>query len=471
MLSIFFFTFIAPLDNANSGKALFDNFSETYIDGNKWEQREYVIEVAGGKLVSKLGNRSPGMGAERYPGLFRNFLRFRNSNSINSIQCDITIIETKLDSALNARSFARIAGQFYNINDSGGQTGDIAFEIMIGDRGNNGIEAFWEASQIISDNGTDWTEVANGTLIGPGVLQYGMPYTVKLAYDGNQKFTFSVAQISDSYSGPKRKRAAVNDGKQLATCIDAIHGSNNGFVHAEFDNVQINEGSELYDDFSSSPIQMTKWIDTEFIRDITNGYLRSGIIGYGSTASNSTAMAEGSARYFEAKAFIDGSSQFSPGAFGIARIQGYYYNDSRGPGSGQAYNRYEGDVFVQLQLRYNSDNSLSANAYVDRCNDSDEISYSNIFTHNFSVPILPNKYYVLAISFIGKKLILSCNGETAEYVITTPMYPAYGEHRLLRSRARLESGETGFLKVRFGDIYIGNGVKPSSGVNLLLLQE
>ena len=114
---------------------LYDDFSTGYIDGNKWRQREYVLEIVNAELVFKLGNRSPGMGAEVAPGFFRNNLPIKNPEVINSIECDITVMEAQLDSAIGSKSFIRIGGYFYNKNDTGDATGDIFAQIMIGDQG------------------------------------------------------------------------------------------------------------------------------------------------------------------------------------------------------------------------------------------------------------------------------------------------------------------------------------------------
>ena len=94
--------------NLFAGKTLYDDFSTGYLDGKKWIQREYVREIVNGKFVSKLGNRSPGMGAEVYPVLFRNNLGFVNPGSIYSIECEVILVEAKLDGDQSARSFARI---------------------------------------------------------------------------------------------------------------------------------------------------------------------------------------------------------------------------------------------------------------------------------------------------------------------------------------------------------------------------
>jgi hypothetical protein len=457
--------------DAVAGKILLDDFSSAYIDGSKWRQRTYVKEIVDGQYVSKLGNRSPGMGAEISPGKFRNNLGFASPDTINSIECEITIVEAKLDSAPDSKSFARIAGYFYNKNETGGATGDIFAVIKIGDRGNGKLEAYWQVKELLTDDTESKSVIGSGTILDLDNPKVNPPYKVKISYDGDRTFSFFVNEFSDSYSGPIKRRVAVTTRKRISTCINATNGSNNGFVFAKFDNVYINNQTTIYDDFSSDLIDPTKWEEDEWVRESSSGYLRANIIGNGSTRAANTVLTEKDAPYFEAKVRIDSSSQLSPGAWGIGRIQGYFYNDSRGPGSGQNHNKYEGDVFVQVRLRYNSDGTLSANAYVDRTNDENESSYTNLFSHDFSGPIVLDTDYILSIRFKGKKLIFSCSGETAEYEITTPIYTAYGEHRLLRSRVHLDPGETGYMKVWFDDVYIEKKGKFVPSAPLLLLDD
>ena len=138
-----------------------------------------------------------------------------------------------------------------------------------------------------------------------------------------------------------------------------------------------------------------------------------------------------------------------------SRIQGYYYNDRRGPGSGQDHNLYEGDVLAQVRLRYDGDGLLNAEAFVHRSDDANESSFTNLFSHTFAVPINFDIFYALSIRFEGDKLIFGCAGETVEYDITTPIYPAYGIHRHLRSVIFLDDpGEAGYINISFDDVNV-----------------
>ncbi len=451
--------FLFSVSNLSAEIKLYDDYSTGYLDGNKWKQREYVREIINGQFVSKLGNRSPGMGAEIAPGIFRNNLPFTNPETIDSIECEITIVETILDNALDSKSYARIGGYFYNKNATGGATGDIYAQLMIGDQGNGKIEAFWEVQETLTDDTSTWSIIGSGTISGFDTSTIAPPYKVKLSYDGNNTFNFAINDIyTDNYIGPIKNRNAVTFLKDLSTAIDATNGSNTGLVVAEFDNVYINDENSIYDDFSSLLIDLTKWKYNEWIREASNGYLRANIIGNESTRTANTYLTEKDVSYLEAKVRIESGSQLSTGANGIGRIQGYYYNDSRGPGSGQDYNRYEGDVFVQVRLIYKSDGTLSADAYVHLSDDENESSFTELFAHNFSVPIYLDTFYSLSIRFEGGKFVFSCDGENTEYNITTSIYPAYGEHRLLRSRVNLDSGETGYIKVCFDDVYIEESI-------------
>jgi hypothetical protein len=420
------------------------------------------------------------MGAEVIPGIFRNHLPLaepagsQTLDDIKSIECEVTVVEAQLDSAPGSRSHALIFGFFYNKNTEGGATGDIMALVRIGERGNGGLEASWVVVELLSDDGQQERVLDGGlgTLVGPGTLQYDTPYKLKLSYDGNETFRFSIFVNSTEYvanfTGPQKERPAVTALKSISTGIDAVNGSNNGYVSAKFDNVFIND-TTAYDDFESNLIDTAKWNWNEWVREPSDGYLRAGIIGYESTRTVNTYLTEKDAPYLEAKVSIDSGSQLSPGAYGVGRIQGYYYNDSRGPGSGQSYNQYEGDVFVQVRLRYNSEGTLSANAYVDRSDDANQGSFTNLFSHDFPIAIALDTYYTLSIRFEGNKLTFGCNSETAEYNITTPTYPAYGEHRLLRSRAYLGSGQIGYIETHFDDVYIEKKVRFNASIPIMLL--
>jgi hypothetical protein len=441
---------IASVCWASSGKILFDDFSSGYLHKAKWWPREYVLELLDGEAVFKLGN-SNGMGAEIRPGLFNIPLTFFDPNAVDAIECAVTIVETVIDFP-EAYSAARIGGYFYNENSAGGRTGDIFAHIMIADRGNGGLEAQWSAHRVIDENGI--LEFIEGeTLVTP--IQYNVPVIVKISYDGQRTITFSVNDQTDVFQGPERKRPPVTLDKGLAATISTPNSQEQGFVSAKFDNVRINKETFLYDDFSSSSIDLSRWREVEFVREASNDYLRANVRGFGRNSQCNTALSQADAPYIEAKVRIDGGSQLSPGAWGTARIQGYYYNESRGPGSGQDYNAYEGNVFAQMALQYFSDGTLRAYASVARSNDAIESSFTGLFEHQFSTQILLDTDYILSIMFEDNRLTFSFGGENKTYHIQSRIYPAYREHRHLRSRVILTSGQSGYIRTAFDEVYVG----------------
>ena len=246
-------------------KNLYDDFSGTYIDYQKWNEGERVREVVAGKLVSKVGNHPADNRA-------RNNTAFQDPSTINAVQCDITVVATNLDSGTDPMSFARVSGRFYNTLNSGTERGDIWVGLYIGDRG-SGLEAWWEVHESLDDEGNGWEDKGSGTLVVPG-LAYGNSYTAKIEYDGANGFTFSVVGVSDSFTGPARQGAEFTAYKALETGAYSDGGSGTGYTSALFDNVYTNNQGTAYDTFDAAPLDQTKWQHLEFVMEIEDGKLR-----------------------------------------------------------------------------------------------------------------------------------------------------------------------------------------------------
>jgi hypothetical protein len=459
---VIFLALFAGGGNAVAGKLLWDTFSSEHMDGSKWWPREYVRQVVDEQYVSKLGNSS-GMGAEVLPGIFRVSLPLVEKDEIKTIQVDITLVEVVRDQqAVDAKSFAMVGGYFYNVNGIQSLAGDVFAQINIGDQG-NGLEAFWEVSKRLSEDSSQWELLGNGTIPLDTPLQIGTPANVKLSYDGDKAIKFLVNGKTAAFVGAEERKGSPEESfKALEIGIDATDGSNSGFISAKFDNVYINDSQTPHDDFSDTTIDLSKWKYSEWVREISDGRLQSVLKRSNSNGQVNTYLSPEDAPYIEAKVRIDSDTQLSGEASCIARLQGYFYNDSRGPGSGIEYNKNEGDIFAQIKLTYRIDGTLNATATVERSEKADQSDFSYLFYENFKTPISLDRDYILSINFEDQKLIFSCDGETTIYEITHPIYPPYGEHRLLRSRLYLDSGETGYLKTQFDDVYIGY---PSGDIN------
>ncbi len=439
-------------------KSLYDDFSGTHIDSGKWEYREYVREVdpVAGKLVSKIGNPS-------VSGYFYSGTAFQNPESVSAIECEITVVATKLDAGNRADSTARIEGHFYNTEFFGGATGEIGAAVGIGDNG-NGLEAYWWVIQYLNDNLTDWDTIGSGTLIPPGRLTHGIPYTVKIEYDGANRFQFAVDGETRSFVGPSRTRAAVKPQKFLVTGTgtSSASASGTGYVSALFDNVYINNEAIPYDTFDSAPLDQTKWQGLEVVRELSGGKLCMNVLGKDTKNFIGTTLKDNPA-YLEAKVTVKSSSWMRPGASGTAGIIGRYYNDSRGPDSGEKYNGHEGNVSARNRIGIDPNNNFKAGAEIYRYNDANQSTWTRLFSQDFSTPISFDTPYTLSIEFTGSEFIFKCNNETTSYQVTTDTYEPYNKDRSLESKVYADPGESGYIKADFDDVCTSGAGDASGG--------
>jgi len=465
-----FLIFCFTIGDVIAGKKILDDFSGTYIDPEKWQYREFVREVAAGKLVLKLGN-------ERGINYTRNAASFKNPGGVNKIAGTITVVDVKTDTGNNPVSFARIGGVFYNVQNAGGATGDIWAAIKIGDRG-SGLSAFWEIWKSLNDDFSAEALVASGTLIPPGALQTGTAYQFELEYTNAHDIIFRVAGQSATFPDAGRQRPPVTQQKNLGTGIDADGGSGMGYVSALFDDVFINDQAQAYDRFNSSLINTAKWIQQEYVREISNGKLRmNGRIcnpaGNSQTqrVSVNSSLVQFDPRYIEAKISIRSGTQIPAGRNGFARFGRYYYNDSRGPGSGRGYNGHEDDVWVSIRLINHGGGQTEACASAWRSDDPNETYGTDLLWECFPTAISYNTEYTLSIEFTGSKFIFRCNDlAPITYQVQTPMYEPYEDWTGFTSRVYADPGQCGYIKATFDDVYIyAPGISP--GVNILLFEE
>ena len=444
---IIMFLFIS-LPGAWAGRVLYDDFSGEIIDNSKWIGSEAVLKVDPfrKKLISKISN-TPENGTQAVS------VNFQEPESIDSIECELTVIKADLDTGYGASSIAGIEGYFYNTQSSGtSSTGDITAAIYIGNRG-NGLEAFWTVREF-TEGGIE--ERGSGTLIGPGILELSKGYSVvKIFYDGENSFEFTVDDVTNSFTGPQRQREAIEPYKYLITGVSSSGGSGKGYMSALFDKVYINDSSTVYDTFDAMTLDQTKWQNLEDVLEISDGKLCMDSQVNGSTSALQNRLRE-KPDYLEVKINIKDSSWVSEGAMGRARIVGWYYNESHGPGSGYYYDGYLGNVLARNWIVFDYNDKLKAIASVTRFNSSDTTSYTPLFHKEFNTPIEFNTDYILSIEFTGSSLIFKCNGESARYQISGDVYEPYDKSRWLESRVDADSGKSGYIMARFDDVYTGD---------------
>ena len=452
------FSIFTVWTQAFAAKSLLDDFSGANIDSQKWEYGELVREVVGGELVSKIGN-------DTFTEQARNSTAFQNPSSINIIQCDITVVATtKLDTGTDPSSFARIDGRFYNTLNSGTEKGDIWAGVFIGDRG-SGLEAWWEIWEATDDEGNNWIDGGHDTF-PTGALSYGTAYTVKIEYDGDRGFIFTVQVGSTTYnvltSGPDRLGAEFLAYKGLTTGAYSDGGTGTGYASSLFDDVFTNNSA--YDNFSAGTLVLAKWKHLEEVREISGGKLRLNVQADGERRDATLLPIDPTTAYLEAKVAVESGSLVD--SEGRARIAGWYYNDSRGPGSGNDYDGYVGNVWAYNRIELDDNSDLKAICGVFKSDDPDPWQPGqSLFYQEFQTPIASDIEYTLSIEFTGSSLIFKCsdgNVEEYQYDIATPTYPPFeGQYRELKSRVYAATGESGYMKATFDDVYTGCTVQPT----------
>jgi hypothetical protein len=435
---------VSPGANVVTAKTLYDDFSATYLDSGKWIQGQLVREVSEGMLVLEVHNSVN-------EGVVRETVPFADPSSIHTIECDIVLNTAALDSGTDSESFARIDGRFYNAQNSGTERGDIWAGLYLGDRG-NGIEAWWTVNEAMDNDGNIWEEKDSAPLNIPG-LSYGQSYTLKIDYHDENEFTFTVAGVSTPFTGPVKQAAEYTKYKALEALVYTNAGSGDGYISARFDNVLTN--GTAYDNFSAGPLDHSKWQRLESVRKIENGKLRLTSHSAGDRGNTYLNFSEISP-YTEATVKIDSTSTIASGDRGIARIDGYFYNDTYGPGN---YNGYEGNVWVAIYMNYYGDGTLNAACYAEKILDAANTQFEELFYRQFNLPIDLDKTYRLSIRFTGKKLLFTCKDMVSgredifSYEITKQAYEPFDKNLSLLSRV---FGDTtgGYMVVDFDDVYV-----------------
>ena len=452
-IAIFLFTFVVGTAAANA-KSLYDDFSGNYLDSTKWSNKEFVREVLDGKLILKSATSSDSS---------RNLSTFRTVELINAIQAEVTVVNGQLEEATSAYAEARLDGHFYNTLSSGDDmTGDVFAAVRIVKDG-NGLKADYIIVESLDGNFDTWKLWDEGT-ISTG-LSYNQQYTLKVEYDNVlNKFVFtadSSSVVVESASLPAYSRDPVLQSLNLTTGInDAEPGVN--FIHALFDNVYINNEVTVYDDFTTAPLDQTKWKNPEFVREIDNDKLRLSSHSTGDIQNVGLSFAE-IHPYTEAIITIKSNSQLEPGEKGIARIDGFFYNDTYGPGS---YNGREGNVWIGVSLDYDADNGLRASCSGSKMLNAEATLDEQLFFKQFHVPIIFDRAYKLSIHFDGSIFRFACQDTVTGredihmYTVTTDVYEPYDKYTRLLSRVWGYSAG-GYMATEFDNVYVDVAEPPS----------
>ncbi|MEO0228268.1 MAG: hypothetical protein ABIL70_09500 [candidate division WOR-3 bacterium] len=219
----------ATFDNVYKNGVLYDDFASPVIDPAKWTNYEFVREVSGGKLRSKVRSSTASTSN------ISNRLEFLNPSSINSIKAKVTPVSRENSSGIESVS-SYIGGIFYNDGTpGGGYIGDVLASVGIGRSGVTPI-AGWTLFKFTDTTGTEIMEFANGTFTVP--VTPGNEYDLFIKWDGG-KFIFKVNNEVAEYTPTTTINPPNNPRRELATIIRNPEGKE-GSIEVLFDDVEVN---------------------------------------------------------------------------------------------------------------------------------------------------------------------------------------------------------------------------------------
>jgi len=437
---------------------LYDDFSGEKIDLNKWRYGEFVREIRefnGGDYKLYLQTITPNPSVMKtFPYNVRNNIGFTNPNSINSIQAQVTIIESNISGT--GRTYTYLGGRFYNDGTSGGgYAGDIWAEVSIR-RASDGLSARYYIAKYITPDGTTMQDLKWGTF--STLITVGTPYILYIDYNPSiNQFTFKVESETITVMPselPPRAGPPNMPWKGLHTVSRAYNPTDTASLSATFDDVYVN--SFLYDDFSSEVIDSSKWVNYEFVREIMDGKLRSGIRSSSAssyTISNRLEFIDPSLiDTISAKAtLLDRQNEHDIDSVS-AYIGGIYYNDGT-PGGG-----YMGDVLASVGIGGSGINPTAGwrlSKFTDYTGQNTETVASSLF----STPINLGDTYDLFIQWDGSKFTFKLNDEVDYYSPITSINTPNNPRRELTTIIRNPGGKEGMIEALFDDVYIGITLK------------
>jgi hypothetical protein len=436
---LFFFTFSYSF-------AAYDRFDNEIIDTARWIWGERVREVSEGKLRLVIG----GSGQD-------SLVSVSPAEKVTSFLGAKVLVESGSRFYDGGSGRARLAGFYYNDSrgpgsgqDYNGYEGNIWAQVALhlGDDGKLSSGAKVLRSEDANDN--VWTTLFVQEFTT--AINFDIEYVLSIEFT-NSQFIFKCNNEILTYDVTTQMYPAFNGYHNLVS--KAKFGSvGTGCFKARFDDVYVNNKTIPYDSFEEDSIDLSKWGSVEEIREITNGKLRLGIKGFNQQTSNYLYPTAEITTFFGAKVLIESDSYVSDDAFGFARLAGYFYNDSRGPGSGEVYNGYEGNVWAQVQLYIDGNNHIAALAKVVRTDDENDTVWTTLFSQEFTTEIKFDTEYKLSIQFANSKFTFKCNSESLNYQVATPIYDPYNPYHSLTARLILDPGEDGYIMTSFDDVYI-----------------
>ena len=443
----------------------FDDFSGNRLDSSKWYGRFWneeglimVREVTGGKLVTKIGGRTDDNGiADNTTGLIP-------SEEVTSFSAKVSFVEGAYDPTVDDNDmyglFAELSGFFYKATD-----GDVSASIGIRYQENNQGTSLEIAATVYTQSGSQIDAPQFTTTITPG-----QEYTLTIAYDkSTNTFTFSVndgsqTESHDVATGPARSGPADGPGLYLGPSIIAAGNIiGGGYVHATFDDVMIN--GSLYDDFTNAPLDGSKWIDHEIVREIRDNRLQMNVQNtFGEPSAENTIyiQPQHKTNYLQADVNVSGDSVYNGDAYGMAAVYGSFYNTKH---DGTGYQDDDGEIYAGTTLSQDANGQFQPQAWVGRCNDKACDSWTTLYWKIFSsCQVQPGTPITFSVEKreADSTFIFHCNQDKLSYQLTAhPLYAPNYNARKLKTSVKSNGNGTGYIKATFDNVFVKKSIKKS----------
>jgi hypothetical protein len=450
-----------------AGAQVADDFGTPTIDLTKWQDADVDVfrRVTGGVLelaITRIGSsRSSSLG-------------IADPASVRSVEYDLTVQEATFTGA-NGRGRPRFVGQFYNDGSFGpGLTGDISvqFQLRADQFAPPGLlRVIASVDQCTNaDCSTSVSLLFNSAVFAP--VAPGAPHRLKVEWDGNQRFTFTLDGLSLDFvtgvpvAGPPSdpfKGLQVNAGTFPTT------PGQGGSARALFDNVVVvrQDGSSFTEDFASPALDPARWNNPhEFVKRNAGGVFESAIARMGSSGNNSLGLLNPTAgNQLEADVRVI-ALRNAGGAVPQARLFGGFYNDGS-PGGGQI-----GDIQAGVLIGNPPGTStLSAQFFVIRCTNLDCSTFEFVIVDRTTLgAVTLGTTHRLLLAFDGTTFTFGLDARRATFTpgqAAPNARAAVAPFRLIGTRIGNPVGELvdqptegGFIHATF-DNFVASAVAPA----------
>ena len=221
--------------------------------------------------------------------------------------------------------------------------------------------------------------------------------------------------------------------------------------------------SAYYDTFDNAPMNQEKWRWLEAIRSVSDGKLHINVRSCDDESAIWISATAHGTSFVKADISVDSDSYVPGNAYAHKRLGRFFYNDSRGPGSGQDYNGAEGEVRAEIYIILGEGGPLAIEAEIWRSDQPILGQHNTFYSQEFNMLAVFDTVYSLSVEFTGETFVFKCNEETLTYTVLGPIYASNSDnHQAIDSRVTIydDTGECGYTKAQIDNFYNDNSQSP-----------